>query len=82
MKTFILDNAQAGRTVLQRKTLVALSPVIIVLLGFLAAQVSMKSLGAWAWVGTLPVYWGMMLAVIMAFGARSQLAGWFAPSRE
>ena len=81
MKTNVLENTQAGRTVLQRKTLVALSPVIIVLLGFLAAQVSIKSLGVWAWVGTLPVYWGMMLAVIMAFGTRSQLAGWFAPSR-
>ncbi len=57
------------------------SPILVVLIDHIAARMFVELLGAWAWAGTVLVYWGTLLAIIALFGGMAPVRRWFAKSR-
>ncbi len=62
------------------KRLIMTSPVLVVLLGSLAARVSSSLLGEWAWIGTVPIYWLTMAAIVLGISGSKRARGWYGPS--
>jgi membrane protease YdiL (CAAX protease family) len=56
------------------------SPLLIVVLGSLAARVSAELLGEWAWIGTTPVYWLAMATIVLRVSGWQRARAWYGPS--
>jgi hypothetical protein len=56
-----------------RCLLVLASPLLVIAVGWAAAHLFTSLLGRWAWLGTELVYWGLLIGVVLAFGAKD---GW------
>ena len=61
--------------------LVKASPLFVVVIGSVTARVSAALLGEWAWIGTVPVYWVVMAAIILRSTGRQRASEWYGPSR-
>jgi uncharacterized protein len=60
--------------------IVLVSPIIIMIIGNLAARIFMDLLGKWAWIGYFPVYWSMLFLFIYFGGERENQQIWFRKS--
>jgi membrane protease YdiL (CAAX protease family) len=62
---------------INRKRIILASPILVVIIGYLAAQFFTAFLDQWAWVGVFIVYWGCMLFIIGVFGSKERPRTWF-----
>jgi membrane protease YdiL (CAAX protease family) len=60
-----------------RTWIVLISPILIIILGNLAARLFSNQLGKWAWTGYFPVYWGMLFLFIAFTGKKENRLLWF-----
>jgi len=60
---------------------VLISPILIIILGNFAARFFTNQLGKWAWTGYFPVYWGMLIFVVVFAGKKNNLKLWFRKSQ-
>jgi len=60
-----------------RRYLTVASPILILVIGRLAAVFFAAHIGRWAWVGSSLVYWGSMAATIYLLGDMGQVRQWF-----
>ena len=64
-----------------QKILALASPIILVIIGRLAALLFYSLFGDWAWLGSSLTYWGSMLLVIWLLGDKQSFINWFAKSQ-
>lgn len=64
-----------------RKWIVLMSPIIILVLGNLAAKLFYNALGIWAWIGYFPVYWFMLFLFMFFAGNKESQRYWFRKSQ-
>lgn len=57
-----------------RRMFIIASPILIIIIGNLAAQFFASLLDRWAWIGVFPVYWGSMLLIIKLFSPKRRAA--------
>ncbi len=76
-----LNPARVQHGLARRNLLVIASPILIVILGSLAAQLSLPVLGDWAWAVAVPVYWGSMAVVVVWLSGWQQVKTWFGKPR-
>ena len=57
------------------------SPIIILIIGNLAAKLFYNALGKWAWIGYFPVYWSMLFLLIYFSGNNENRLLWFRKSQ-
>jgi membrane protease YdiL (CAAX protease family) len=57
--------------------IVLLSPIIIMILGNIAARLFTNFLGKWAWIGYFLVYWAMLFIFMRFSGKRKDQLSWF-----
>jgi membrane protease YdiL (CAAX protease family) len=60
--------------------IVVVSPIIIMIIGNLAARMFLNLLGQWAWIGYFPVYWCMLFLFAFFGGKRENQQIWFRKS--
>jgi membrane protease YdiL (CAAX protease family) len=60
-----------------RRIIIIVSPILVILIGNFAAQFFTSLLNQWAWIGVFPVYWGSMLLIIKLFGDSKRQKAWF-----
>jgi len=63
-----------------REWIILISPIIILILGNLAAKLFYNILGKWAWVGYFPVYWFMLFLFMFFAGNKESQRLWFKKS--
>jgi uncharacterized protein len=63
------------------KIIVWITPFLIVLIGNIAARISSRLLGNWAWTGYFPIYWGMIMLVLIFAGKKENQRSWFQKSQ-
>lgn len=76
--TRIYNNTNKVRT---RTWIVLMSPIIIIILGNLAARLFSNLPGKWAWTGYFPVYWGLLFLFIIFTGKKENQHLWFRKSQ-
>lgn len=64
-----------------RKWIVLMSPIIVLILGNLAARFFSHTLGKWAWLGYFPVYWFMLFLFMFFAGNKESQRLWFRKSQ-
>jgi uncharacterized protein len=64
-----------------RRIIILASPLLIIIIGNLAAHFFVSVLDQWAWIGVFIVYWGSMLLTIKVFGGQDKLSTWFGKPR-
>ena len=64
-----------------RGWIILVSPIIILILGNLAAKLFYNALGKWAWVGYFPVYWSMLFLLMYFAGNKENQRLWFRKSQ-
>jgi uncharacterized protein len=69
------------RLISARQIIILASPILILLVGGLAARVSILMFGQWAWTSTAVAYWGSLVLVVAIFSGRAGLARWFRRSQ-
>jgi hypothetical protein len=62
-----------------RRTLILLSPIAVILVGTTVIRLAQGSLGVWAWLPWILVYWGFLFALIIFGGGTSAIKRWMAP---
>ncbi len=72
-----LSQAPAGRWNSTRNLVVIASPIFIVLLGTILAQVTNTILGKWAWALTMPVYWLTMSIIIYLVSGKQKWLNYY-----
>ena len=60
--------------------LVLASPVLVVVIGHVAARFFYSQWGDWAWLGSSIVYWGSMALIVWFLGDRTAQTRWFGKS--
>jgi membrane protease YdiL (CAAX protease family) len=66
---------------LKRQRVVLLSPLIVLILGYVMARVGGELLGVWVWIPLILAYWGL-LAFFMFWGAgRETMRMWLRPAQ-
>jgi len=76
-----IDQFRSEAQLSSRKWLVIASPILIVIIGALAARVSLALFGQWAWAATFLVYWGSMAACIALFSGLKKVKSWYGKPR-
>jgi hypothetical protein len=61
--------------------LVLTSPIIVVLIGHIAARLFLRLWGNWAWLGSSIIYWGSMILIIWLIGDKQSWSRWFNKSQ-
>lgn len=61
--------------------LVFASPILVIIIGHLAARFFYYLFNDWAWLGSSIVYWGSMILMIWLLGERQSLNRWFGKSQ-
>lgn len=61
----------------QANLLILLSPLAIIISGFIIATLFTPALGTWSWVPLAFTYWSLMAAMVMRFGGTKALKAWF-----
>jgi membrane protease YdiL (CAAX protease family) len=64
-----------------RSYIILISPILVIVIGNLAARLFTVLLGQWAWTGYFPVYWGMLVLVMVATGKKDVQQRWFRKSQ-
>ena len=64
-----------------RGWIILVSPIIILILGNLAAKLFYNTLGKWAWIGYFPVYWFMLFLFMFFAGNKESQRLWFRKSQ-
>ena len=54
-----------------------LSPVFIIIIGYLVARFFVGFLGKWTWIVYFPVYWGMLILFLFLFNEKKNILLWF-----
>jgi membrane protease YdiL (CAAX protease family) len=62
-------------------SLVLASPIVVIIIGHLAARFFLGLWGGWAWLGSSIVYWGGMILIVWLLGDRKSLTRWFGKSQ-
>lgn len=60
-----------------RRWIILASPILVVLIGNLAAHFFTALLGQWAWTGTSVVYWGILLIIMVLLNEKKRIKTWF-----
>jgi membrane protease YdiL (CAAX protease family) len=63
-----------------RRLIILMSPILILIIGNLAARLFSDRLGKWAWTGYFPVYWGLIFLFIFFTGKKENQRLWFRKS--
>ena len=63
---------------MHNRPLVLLSPFAIVAIGTIVIRIAEPSLGVWAWVPWMLVYWTMLLALVLVGGGTGSIRKWMA----
>lgn len=63
------------------RLLVLASPILVLIIGHLAARISLRLLGEWAWVGSSIVYWTGTMLIVWLLGDRQSFRRWFQRSQ-
>jgi membrane protease YdiL (CAAX protease family) len=66
---------------MHNRTFILLSPVAIVGIGAIVIRIAEPSLGVWAWVPWILVYWTMLLALVLVGGGTHSIRRWMAAPR-
>ncbi|GAA0381597.1 CPBP family intramembrane glutamic endopeptidase [Bacillus horti] len=61
----------------QTNLLIILSPLVIILCGFIIATLFTPILGGWSWVPLAITYWTLMATMVIRFGGKKALMTWF-----
>jgi membrane protease YdiL (CAAX protease family) len=64
-----------------RGWIILVSPIIILVLGNLAAKLFYSTLDKWAWIGYFPVYWSMLFLFMFFVGNKENIRLWFSKSQ-
>jgi membrane protease YdiL (CAAX protease family) len=64
-----------------RKNLILLSPVVVILLGQLAARILGPAIGVWSWIPLNIGYWTAIILLIKWGGDRPAIRRWLRPSQ-
>lgn len=65
-----------------RQRLILLSPILVILLGQLAARTLGQALGVWSWVPLIFGYWTITLLLIACGGGREAFRKWLQPPQR
>lgn len=66
---------------MKKRTLVILSPFLIMLVNLLVAIVAGHYIGKWAFVPIILIEWGLFLVFISKYGGKVTLRNWLKPSK-
>ena len=66
---------------MRKPTFILLSPLAIIALGTVAIRIAERSLGVWAWVPWILVYWALLLLVVLTGAGQSAIKRWMAPPK-
>jgi uncharacterized protein len=64
-----------------RKWTILISPIIVVIIGHLAARIFSSLLGQWAWIGSSITYWGTLFLTMIFLGGKERFKTWSGKSR-
>lgn len=64
-----------------RGWIILVSPIIILILGNLAARFFSHTLDKWAWLGYFPIYWSLLFFFIFFAGTKGNMILWFRKSQ-
>ena len=69
-----------ARAATARNRLILLSPIVVVLVGQIAARTVGSSMGIWSWLPLTAGYWTSLFVLVMWLGGRASIATWLRPS--
>jgi len=76
-----LASSTGARSGFERRHAILLSPVMVILLGQLAARILGPAIGLWSWVPLFIGYWAICALLIAWGGGRTALTRWLRPPR-
>jgi membrane protease YdiL (CAAX protease family) len=62
-----------------RRTLILLSPIAVILVGTTVIRLAQVSLGVWAWLPWILVYWGLIFVLVIIGAGTSAIKRWMGP---
>ncbi|MGM7635198.1 CPBP family intramembrane glutamic endopeptidase [Bacillus sp. Hm123] len=60
----------------RKRNFILISPIVVILLGFITATICSKVIDEWAWVPLAIVYWGSLSICIKCFKGDKQVKDW------
>ncbi|KEK22658.1 hypothetical protein [Bacillus gaemokensis] len=68
----------------QRRTrmLALISPIIIILLGYIGTKLCYPYLKEWTWIVTAILYWTLMGSMLFSFCTKEDIKGWFEKGKQ
>lgn len=78
------DSAIDGpaRADVMRRRLILASPIVIILLGQIAARTVWPSMGIWGWLPVTIGYWIVLFVLVIWLGGQQAVAAWLGPSKS